>query len=193
MMMERARDTGGMVQAEQRPPHEYDGADDDVGLRTLLSRLNSDASQLVHDELDLAKLELHEVAGTLSDEVKVAGRTLAKDLAKIGMALSLALMAGLALTAGAVLAIGRLLGDAFWAGGLIVGIVLLIAAALAGRSAVSDAADSDALRLKNTRQTMDEDRQILADEARETKEFMQHEVGEFKRHASGKAAPRQHH
>jgi uncharacterized membrane protein YqjE len=193
MMTARARDTGKMVHAEQRLPHEYDGADDDVGLRTLLSRLNSDASQLVHDELDLAKLELREVAGTLSDEVKVAGRTLAKDLAKIGMALSLALMAGLALTAGAVLGIGRLLGDAFWAGGLIVGIVLLIAAALAGRSAVSDAADSDALRLKSTRQTIGEDRQVLADEARETKEFVQHEVGEFKRHASAKSAPRQHH
>jgi uncharacterized membrane protein YqjE len=191
-MAERSRGSGRVLHTEQRLPHEHNGADDDVGLRTLLSRLNSDASQLVHDELDLAKLELRDVAGTLSNEVKEAGRTLAKDLAKIGMALSLALMAGLALTAGAVLAIGRLLGDAFWAGGLIVGTVLLIAAVMAGKSATSDAADSDALRLKDTRRTLAEDKQVFADEARETKEFLQHEAQEFKHHASEKAAPRQH-
>ena len=84
---------------------QYNGVDDDVGLKTLLGRLNQDASQFVHDELDLAKLELREVAGALSSDVREAGQTLAKDLAKVGVALSLALMAGLALTAGA--AVGR--------------------------------------------------------------------------------------
>ncbi|HEX2165998.1 MAG TPA: phage holin family protein [Longimicrobiales bacterium] len=165
-------------------PHRYNGAHDDVGLKTLLKRLNEDASQFVHDELELAKLEVREVAGALSNDVREAGQTLAKDLAKVGVALSLALMGGLALTAGAVLAIGELLGDAFWAGGLIVGIVLLIAAALAGKSAASDAQSSSALRLENTRRTMQRDKQVLADEMRETKEFAQREAQEFKEHAS---------
>lgn len=171
----------------------YNGATDDVGLRTLLSRLNSDASQLVHDELELAKLELRDVADALSQDVREAGRTLAKDLAKLGVALSLALMAGLALTAGAVLGIGRLLGDAFWAGGLIVGVIFLIAAGLASRSAAADAADSDALRLTRTRRTLEEDKDVLAEEARETKDFAQREAREFKRHVKGEASPHRPH
>ena len=40
-----------------------------VGLKTLLGRLNQDASQFVHDELELAKLELREVADALGDKV----------------------------------------------------------------------------------------------------------------------------
>lgn len=174
-------------------PQGYDGQRDDVGLRTLLGRLNNDASQFVHDELELAKLELRDVAGALSDDVREAGRTLAKDLAKVGLALSLALMAGLALTAGAVLAIGRLLGDAFWAGGFIVGIVLLIAAALAGRSAISDARGSEALRLENTRRTMKRDKEVLSEEVRETKEFAQREAREFKEHASSSGGATHRH
>jgi hypothetical protein len=191
-MTERKRGDGGLRRTAQHVTQGYNGADDDVGLKTLLSRLNSDASQLVHDELDLAKLEFRDIADTLSSEVKEAGRTLAKDLAKIGMALSLAFMAGLALTAGAVLGIGRLLGDAFWAGGLIVGTVLLVAAVLAARSAASDAADSDALRLRDTRQAFAEDKQVLADEVRDTKDFVQHEAKEFRRHASGDTEARPH-
>lgn len=172
--------------------HRSDGIHDDVGLKTLLKRLNEDASQFVHDELELAKLELREVAGALSSDVREAGQTLARDLAKVGVALSLALMGGLALTAGAVLGIGRLLGDAFWAGGLIVGIVLLVAAALAVRSAATDAKTSESLRLENTRRTIQRDRQVLADEMRETKEFAQREAREFKQHATGKPS-QQHH
>lgn len=182
--------------SQRRPelyPHRYEGVNNDVGLKTLLKRLNEDASQFVHDELELAKLELREVAGALSSDVREAGQTLAKDMAKIGVALSLALMGGLALTAGAVLAIGRLLGDAFWAGGLIVGIVLLIAAALAARSAATDVKGSEALRLESTRRTMQRDRQVLADEVRQTKEFAQHEAEEFKRHASGAATSQHRH
>jgi uncharacterized membrane protein YqjE len=174
-------------------PQGYDGAYDDVGLKTLLKRLNEDASQFVHDELELAKLELRDVAGALSSDVREAGQTLAKNLAKVGVALSLALMAGLALTAGAVLGIGRLLGDAFWAGGLIVGVVLLIAAALAARSAASETRSSEALRLENTRRTISRDRQVLADEVRETKDFAQREAQEFKHHASESGGTQHRH
>ncbi|MGH7464708.1 MAG: phage holin family protein, partial [Longimicrobiales bacterium] len=65
------------------PVHEYDGVHDDVSLKTLLSRLNSDASQFVHDELELAKLELREVATALSSDVREAGQTLGKDIARV--------------------------------------------------------------------------------------------------------------
>ncbi|MGH7465719.1 MAG: phage holin family protein, partial [Longimicrobiales bacterium] len=152
-----------------------------------------DASQFVHDELELAKLELREVATALSSDVREAGQTLGKDIARVGMALSLALMAGLALTAGAVLGIGRLLGGEYWAGGLITGVVLLIGAAMAGKSAASDAKESRALRLENTRETIKRDSRILASEARETKDFAQHEAQEFKRHATGTGPTRHRH
>ena len=171
---------------------QYNGAEDDVGLKTLLSRLNSDASQFVHDELELAKLEIREVSSALSSDVKEAGQTLAKDLAKIGVALSLAFMGGLALTAGAVLAIGSLLDGAYWAGGLIVGVVLLIAAAMSAKSAAKDAKESDALRLENTRDTIRENRQVLAREAHDTKDFAQREFDEFKRNATGSDAHAPH-
>lgn len=173
-------------------PGGYNGASDDAGLKTLLKRLNEDASQFVHDELELAKLEFREVAGALSSDVKEAGATLAKDLAKVGVALSLALMGGLALTAGAVMGIGALLGGAYWAGGLIVGVVLLIAAAMSAKSAASDAQSSDALRLENTRRTFARDKEVLADEMRDTKDFAQREAREFKEHASGSSATTQH-
>ena len=165
-------------------PRRYENGDDDVGLKTLLSRLNHDASQLVHDELELAKLELREVASALSSDVRDAGQTLAKDLAKLGVALSLALMAGLALTAGAVIGIGELLGDEYWAGGLIVGVVLLIAAVMSAKSAATDAKESESLRLENTRRTIQRDKAVLAEEVRETKDFAREGVRDFKEHAA---------
>lgn len=161
----------------------HNGADDDVSLKVLLSRLSNDASQLAHDELELVKMEVRDIAGALSSDVREAGQTLAKDLAKVGVALSLALMAGLALTAGAVIGIGELLGDAYWAGGLIVGVILMIAAAMSLKSAASDAKDNDALRLETTRRAIREDREVLSEEARETAQFAKREAREFKEHA----------
>jgi hypothetical protein len=84
----------------------HDGAD----LKELLGRLGQDASQLAHDELTLARLELRSIAETLSDDVQRASKTLVKDVAKVGIALTLATLAGLALTAGAVIGVGVLVG-----------------------------------------------------------------------------------
>lgn len=152
---------------------------DDVGLKTLLGRLNQDATQLIHDELDLAKLELRHLAGTVSAEVHDATRTLVKDLMKVGIALTLAALGGLALTAGAIMAIGALLG-AYWAGGLIVGIVLLIAAAVFGKSAASDMKESDALRLERTRGAIAHEKKVASEQVRETRQFVQREARDFK-------------
>ncbi|HUG39193.1 MAG TPA: phage holin family protein [Longimicrobiales bacterium] len=159
------------------------GGDGGPSLKTLVSRLGQDMSQLAHDEMTLAKLELRSVADALSDDLQTAARTLVKDLAKVGIALSLAVLAGLALTAGAIIGIGALVG-AYWAGGLIVGAVLLIAAGLFGTSAARDLRESEAMRLESTRRRAQQNTAVLAAEARETKRFAEQEGREFKRHAS---------
>lgn len=160
------------------------GNGDGLELKTLVSRLGQDASQLVHDELELAKIEARDIARAFSTDVKEAGRTVVKDLAKVGIALSLAFLAGLALTAGAVLAVGQLLGGAFWAGGLIVGAVFLLAAGLAAASAARDLRESDALRLEHGRETLERNRDVLREEARDTKDFVRQEASDFKDAAS---------
>jgi hypothetical protein len=161
-----------------------------VDLRTLLKRLADDSTQLAHDELELAKLEVREVVEAFSSDVQEAGRTLAQNLAKVGVALVLGSLAGLALTAGFILGIGLLLGGAYWAGGLIVGGVYLAAAAMFGVSAARSLRESPELRLERGKRTMEENRQVLQDEARETKEFVREEAETFKRHATPPEEPR---
>lgn len=164
-----------------RTPHNGPTAGDGADLKVLLGRLNRDATQFVHDELELAKLELHDVAEAFASDVQSAGKTLARDMAMIGMALSLATLAGLALTAGAILAVGQLLGGAFWAGGLIVGAVLLIAAGILGWSAAKDMGDSESLRLEHGRRTLQRDKQVMQEEARRTKGTAREGASDFKR------------
>lgn len=161
------------------PRHDMDGPD----LKTLVSSLGRDASQLAHDEMTLARLELRKVADTLSSDLQNATRTLVKDLMKVGVALTFAMLAGLALTAAAIIGIGALVG-AYWAGGLIVGIVLLAAAAMLGKSAGSDLSESESLRLENTRRVTQQKKDVLSHEAQETKRFAQEEARDFKQHAS---------
>ncbi len=183
--VERLREpVPGYLRAGRAPAG--DGAD----LKQLLGRLNRDATQLVHDELELAKLELREVAGTFSAELQDAGRTLAKDLTKLGVALSLGLLAGLALTTGAILGIGVLLGGAFWAGGLIVGAALALAAAIFAGSAARDMRDASELRLERARRNLAHDREVLKEEAERNRDFAAQEASAFKREASPPAGPR---
>jgi uncharacterized membrane protein YqjE len=150
-----------------------------VGLTTLLSRLNQDATSLIRDELELAKLEVRDVANAVASDVHDAKTTLVKDLTKVGVALAFALLAGMALTAAAIMGVGVLVG-AYWAGALIVGVVLLVAAVIFGKSAGDDMKSSDALRFERTRSTLQHDKQVLKEEALETKDFVQREAREFK-------------
>lgn len=154
-----------------------DGAD----LRQLIANLSRDASQLAHDEMTLAKMEIRDVAGAFSEDIQDAGKTLVKDMAKVGVALSLASLAGLALTAGAILAIGQLLGGAFWAGALIVGLVLALVAGVLAMSAARDLQESDELRLEGGRRALERDRAVLKEEARDTADFAREEARDFKR------------
>lgn len=189
-------DRGGVELRDDlsRLPPPGNGADR-AELRTLLSDLSRDASQLAHDELTLAKMEIRDVAEAFSADLQGAGKTLVKDAAKVGVALSLASLAGLALTAGAILAIGQLLGGAFWAGGLIVGLVLALAAGGLAMSAAKDLQESDELRLEGGRRTLERDRAIMKEELQDTADFAKDEARDFKRtmksDRSGPARPGQ--
>lgn len=163
----------------RRLPPGGDGVDGG-DLRALIAQLGRDASQLAHDEMTLAKLELRDIADAFSEDIQTAGKTLVKDMAKVGVALSLASLAGLALTTGAILGIGRLLGGAFWAGALIVGLVLAVVAGVLAMSAARDLQESDALRLERGRRTLDRDRSVLEREARETADFTRDEARTMK-------------
>jgi uncharacterized membrane protein YqjE len=92
----------------------------------LLRRLSTDTSELVRQEVALAKAEMRRT-----------GTTLARDGARIGVAVGLALVGALALGAFAVLALGQLL-DNYWLAALIVGLVLLGIAYVVGNAAVAD-------------------------------------------------------
>ena len=95
-------------------------------LGELLRRLSHDTGELVRQEMLLAKAE-----------VRRTGATLARDGARIGVAVGFALAGTLALGAFAVLALGQLLGN-YWLAALIVGVVLLAAGYLLGTAAVND-------------------------------------------------------
>jgi hypothetical protein len=58
------------------PPGGQPGADrvDGRELRRLIADLSRDASQLAHDELTLAKLEIRDVAEAFSSDIKAASR-----------------------------------------------------------------------------------------------------------------------
>lgn len=174
-------DRGGVELRDgmSRLPPPGNGVDRD--LRRLIADLGRDVSQLAHDEITLAKMEMRDVAEAFSADLQGAGKMLVKDMAKVGMALSLATLAGLALTAGAILAIGQLLGGAFWAGGLIVGLVLALVAAGLAMSAAKDLQESDELRLERGRRTLERDRAVMKEEARDTAEFAKDEARDFKR------------
>lgn len=182
---------GGAAQL-RRLPKGFPEPDDGADLKTLFRQLSDDASQLAHDELALARMEFRDIAEAFSSDMQNATRTLVTNITKVGVALSLALLAGLALTAGAVIGVGLLLGGAYWAGGLIVGGLLLVAAAAFGMSAATDLRDSDALRLENARRTMDRDTDVLQDEIRDTGRFARDEARDFKYHAKppSKTPPR---
>ncbi|HWV58581.1 MAG TPA: phage holin family protein [Longimicrobiales bacterium] len=168
--------------------------DGEADLRELVGRLGRDASQLAHDEITLARLELRSIADTMTTELRDAARTVATNLAKIGVALVFAMLAGFAITAGAILAIGSLLGGAYWAGGLIVGVVWLVVAAVLGAGAARDLRKPDSpLRMEETRRAAEHGSDVLNSEAQETKHFVQDEGREFKRRATPPEKPPEVH
>ena len=101
-------------------------ATDNRSLASLFTDLTRDLSALIRQEVALAKTELRET-----------GSMLARDAAKIGIAVGLALIGALAATAFVIIALGELLGS-YWASALLVAVVLLGVAAVVAKSAMND-------------------------------------------------------
>ena len=95
-------------------------------LGELFKRLTTDTSELVRQEISLARAEVRQVGGTI-----------ARDGSKLGIAAGLALCGALAVTAFLVIAVGDLLNN-YWLGALIVGLVLLAIGGVLARNAVAD-------------------------------------------------------
>jgi uncharacterized membrane protein YqjE len=100
------------------------GAEPSLG--ELFKRLTTDTSELVRQELSLARAEVRE-----------AGSAVARDGTKIGIGAGLALCGALALTAFLVIALGDLLNN-YWLGALVVGLALLAVGGVLARNAVAD-------------------------------------------------------
>jgi uncharacterized membrane protein YqjE len=130
---------------------------DEVPIGELLRRITGDASLLVQQEITLARAELQSAMA----EAKTSLKSLA-------IAALLAIPGALALTAFLIIALGEAI-DSYWASALIVGLVLVIAAAALARRGTS--------AMKDGRLSMDETTQSLRDDARWGKE----ELRAFKR------------
>lgn len=150
-----------------RPPatHEHNGRPptpdllDDASIGDLFRQMTSDASLLVQQEVHLAKAELKESVSRV--------KTIAVSFA---LAAALAIPGAIALTAFLVIGLGALLGS-YWAGALIVGVVLMAAAAVTARRAVSIVADGK-IGLPRTISSLAEDASWGKEEVRAFKREM---------------------
>ena len=125
-------------------------------LGELFKRLTNDTSELIRQEMSLAKVEMREV-----------GTTVARDATKIGIAVGFALAGVLALAAFAVVGLGDLFEN-YWLSALIVGAALLGVAAYLAKNAVSDIKQRG-LKPQETMQTLRDDASWAKQEGRELK------------------------
>lgn len=132
---------------------------DDASIGELFRQMTSDASHLVQQEVHLAKAELKESVARV--------RTMAVGLA---VAAALAIPGALALTAFLVIGLGALIGS-YWAAALVIGVVLMTAAVVMGRRALSNVTDGR-LGLPRTIASLAEDATWGKDELRAFKREM---------------------
>ena len=95
-------------------------------LGELFGQLSGDAQHLIRQEVALAKAELRETTSML-----------ARDGAKIGVAVALGFVGVLTATAFIIVALGDLINN-YWASALLVTVVLLAIAAFMAKSAMND-------------------------------------------------------
>ena len=124
-------------------------------LGELFRRLTTDTSDLVRQEILLAKTELRQTTSAV-----------ARDSAKVGVAAGLALAGALTLTAFLVVGLGDLLNN-YWLSSLIVGLVLLAIGAVLARGALHDL--KTGLAPEQTIATLREDAAWAKGETREVK------------------------
>jgi uncharacterized membrane protein len=132
------------------------------GITALLRQLGADGAALLRNEIALAKLELQDVV-----------RSATAEGARIGAAVALAAVGGLAVVAGLILALGHLLHDHYATSAFIVGAIFLAVGALLARRAVRGM-KSGALKAGETIETLQEDKQWIAQEVRDFK----HQISE---------------
>ena len=139
---------------ETVPPQSTTDAEPSLG--ELFKRLTTDTSELIRQEMSLAKVEMRE-----------AGATLARDATKIGVATGFALAGVLALAAFTIVGLGDLFEN-YWLAALVVGVVLLAVGGYLARNAVNDI-KRRGLKPQQTVQTLRDDAAWAKQEGRELK------------------------
>ncbi|HEU4563053.1 MAG TPA: phage holin family protein [Gemmatimonadaceae bacterium] len=132
----------------------------DASLGQLFKQLTADTGELVRQEVALARTEMRQTAAML-----------ARDSAKVGIALGLALAGALALTAFLVSGLGTLLGGRYWLAALIIGVILAGVGVLMARSAFADIS-RHGIAPEQTVRTLRDDAAWAKEEAREVKREM---------------------
>ena len=94
-----------------RPPVHVDP---DVGIPDLIRRLTDDSKRLARDEIQLAKLELSESVHTGT-----------RGAVQMGLAFGVGVVAAVALTIALAALLGRLIGQNYWLGAMLVGLIEL--------------------------------------------------------------------
>jgi uncharacterized membrane protein YqjE len=128
----------------------------EASLGELFKRLSTDTSELIRQEMSLAKVELRDSAATL-----------ASDARKIGVAVGLVLTGVLAVGAFAVVGLGDLFNN-YWLAALIVGVLFLAIGGYLANNAINDV-KRRGLKPQKTVETLREDASWVKQEGRELK------------------------
>jgi uncharacterized membrane protein YqjE len=148
------REIGLQHRGDAVAPQTTPAAEQSLG--ELFKRLTTETSELIRQEVDLAKVEMRE-----------AGATLARDATKIGVAVGLALAGVLGLGAFAIVGLGDLFNN-YWLAALIVGVLFLAVGGYLARNAIDDV-KRRGLKPQKTVETLREDASWVKQEGRELK------------------------
>ena len=106
-------------------PRQVEGAEPSIG--ELLRRVTNDTTELVRQEVALAKVEMRESLSML-----------VQDATRAGIGLGLALVGVLAMAAFLIAGLGSLLSDRYWLSALITGAVFLAIGIVMARNALAE-------------------------------------------------------
>jgi uncharacterized membrane protein YqjE len=132
-------------------------ATDEPQMRDLLKQLAGEGTDLVRNEIALAKLEMREMA-----------REVAADSAKVAAALGIALVGTLALVAAAIIGLGNLLDGRYALSALIVGVVMVAIGGVLASVGIKGL--KNAPRPDETKRSLQRDKEWASREARQFKE-----------------------
>jgi uncharacterized membrane protein YqjE len=151
----QAKDVNTDAPTGTPPPGRVQTTEPSLG--ELFKELAQDSSVLIKQEIALAKMEMRENF-----------RSLAKDMVKLAIGGGLLLVGLLALTAFLVAALGDMLGDEYWLGALIVGLLYALAGGILlmrGKQGLQN----DDLRPEQTVQSLQADKRWAQAEVQQIK------------------------